>query len=149
MSSNLSPHRGYHRRAKFSLHLGGLLTVGGFAALTLSIYLIRGTIDWQRAMGSLAMLAIIVGVVMGGVAFLALRGRSIEEAYTLGFDLGYEKGVRSGQRDLLALCPYPEATCHLKRVDIDADSESVSSALEAESRKASAKVPPKQRGPQD
>lgn len=104
------------------------MTAAGLLTLIWSIYAVRGTIDWTRAAGSLAMLAIICGVVMGGVALLALKGRSIEEAYTLGYDVGYEKGYRAGQRHLLAACPLPTQACVLKSADLD-DPESLESIV--------------------
>ena len=60
------------------------------------VYIEHQSLNWVRLLGSLALVAIIVGVVVAGIALLAIRGRSIEEAYQLGYDLGFERGYAAG-----------------------------------------------------
>lgn len=106
-------------------------TAVGSVGVVASIYVLRGDLNWVRVMGSLGMLAVIVGVVMGGVSLLALKGRSIEEAYSLGYDVGFEKGMLTGQRTLIHACPLPKATCTLKSTGPpDVSEESIAAALE-------------------
>jgi hypothetical protein len=82
----------YVRRARGSLAAGVAFTALGVVVLLAVVYFQSHAIEWHRLLLSLSMLAIGVGVVMGGISLLAMKGRSIEEAYRLGYDLGFEKG---------------------------------------------------------
>lgn len=53
---------------------------------------------WAEAIAPVARLAVVVGVIMWGASIVALRGRTMEEAYRLGYDIGFEKGVVVGRR---------------------------------------------------
>lgn len=79
----------FARRARLSLIAGIILAAGGLLVWLLSAFRMGNTAD---AVSELGRLAVIVGVVMGGISLLALKGRSIEEAYRLGYDLGFERG---------------------------------------------------------
>lgn len=87
---------GRSRRARAAFIAGNCIAVGGVGALMTFVYIEHQSLNWVRLLGSLALVAIIVGVVVAGIALLAIRGRSIEEAYQLGYDLGFERGYAAG-----------------------------------------------------
>lgn len=80
------------RRAVLIMRIvsGGLVACGGFALI--------GTWGEERqSINVIAVNAICLGVLLACFAYALSKGRSIEEAYRLGYDLGFENGYRSGR----------------------------------------------------
>jgi len=88
---------------------GSLSIVGG---LGLMVYVASGThfpeISWGRFWVLVGQTAIIVGAALLTYAGMRRKGRSIEEAYRLGYDVGYENGYRTG------LAPVAEAALKIQ-----------------------------------
>lgn len=73
------------------------ITLTGLGAVSLALALVITAIDLTQLdrlaiLGVLGGLGLIVGVVLVSTAALALHGRSIDEAYLLGYDRGLERG---------------------------------------------------------
>jgi hypothetical protein len=81
------------RTAKWTFVLGVLISLGGLAFLGPDL----GKDDWFKVAAVVGRLIITLSAIAGGLAILALKGRSTEETYQLGYDLGYEKGFRAGR----------------------------------------------------
>jgi hypothetical protein len=73
------------------------IIVAALGVLTLAGLLLRDRhIDAEAMVRTVAVNAVVIGVVLLVYAALRAKGRSIEEAYRLGYDVGYENGFRSG-----------------------------------------------------
>lgn len=80
--------------------LGCTLVVGGLAA-GLLIALSNDDIAWATTLQRLAFTAVVVGVTLLVYAGLRRKGRSIEEAYRLGYDVGFENGFQAHVAELV------------------------------------------------
>lgn len=89
----------YMRHTHGALLGGALAASFGFAAAVARAFVPPGG-HLERLL-ELGHAGIAAGVIMGACALLAMRGRSIEEAWRLAYDLGFERGYREGSRTLL------------------------------------------------
>lgn len=55
--------------------------------------------DVAHLLWGLAIVVIVIGSLAVGVGMIVRHGRSIEEAYRLGYDVGYENGYKAGCSD--------------------------------------------------
>lgn len=86
-------------RYKYRAHLASItgiaLASAGSVALAATIGFAIPTMTGSNALtlgSALGAVAIIIGVVLVAIAALALRGRSLDEAWLLGYDSGVERG---------------------------------------------------------
>lgn len=56
--------------------------------------LLRWKQDTLDVVGAVGLAAVVVGVVLLCYCGIRAKGRSIEEAYRLGYDIGFERGYR-------------------------------------------------------
>lgn len=101
-------HNKHQRITKRQLLFAGLTTIGALFVLGgIAAVILRET-GQPLTESNIGGHLVVIGVIVIAVAVARRKGRSIEEAYSFGYDLGYEMGWRERDAEAMRTPPGTE-----------------------------------------